>query len=888
MAPEPEKASPRASPTGRQFGPYVLQDLLGAGGMGEVYRARDTRLDRDVAVKMLSSDVSSDPDRLARLTREARLLAALNHPHIAAIHEFEEADGMSGLVMELVEGQTLADRLRDGPLNEESALSIADQIASALQAAHQNGIIHRDLKPANIKVTPAGTVKVLDFGLAKALEAAATADVGLTTRLAAPGATRAGVVLGTPAYMSPEQARGEPLDHRTDIWAFGVVLYEMLTGRRPFTGDTTTDTLAAVIKDDPDWNRVPERERRLLRACLQKDPGRRLHAIADARLLLDDPGKEARSRVAVRWLWPGAAVVALLLALAAVMIPSRGSVPDSPTLRFEVAAPPDMTPDVPVVSPDGRSAVFVASRRDGVSVASLWLHSFETGETRRLFEPQKGMAGPPVWSPDSRSIGFQADAYLMKIDVATGAQHRLVERAALGGMGAWSKDDVILFSGPRGLMRISAQGGVPEPVTTVDDARGEIGHFLPVFLPGGRRFLYLRASPTTDASGIYAGSLDVKPEAQDLTPVVPTRSGPIFVPSAAGDPGFLLFLRGATLLAQAFDHATLKLSGEAVPVADRVALNGVPGPRYGHVSVSETGVLAYRQQESAYANLVWLDRNGRELGALVPDPLENASNLRFSPDGRKLALTVNGSLWVYDLFGRPPVKLTTDGMSDTLLWTPDGSRLVYQSQEMPLQLLSIAADGTGDTPRVVSPPGHYHPIGWSAAGDVLIAAVGTYSPTGWDIVALAVGGQGQPSPIVNTQFVEGIAGASLSPDGRWLAYTSNSTGRMEVWIRSVPGPGKPERISPNGGSDPVWSKDGRELFYVAGRQMMAVRFAPGPVLDFSTAVPLFESPHPHRPLVASTYDVAADGRFLMMKPANRTTAPPGFHVLVNWRPGRPR
>ena len=477
----------------------------------------------------------------------------------------------------------------------------------------------------------------------------------------------------------------------------------------------------------------------------------------------------------------------------------------------------------------------------------------------------------------------------MKMDVTTGAVQRLVERSGNGRHRVHgTRQDVILLSGRGGLRRVSAQGGGTGGRHDVDETRGEIGHFLPALLPGGRRFLYLRAAPTTDASGIYAGSLDVKPEAQDTTRLVPTRSGPIYVPAGADGPGLLLFQRGATLLAQVFDHATLKLSGEAVAIADRVAVNPAPGPRYAHVSASETGVLVYRHQESELVHLVWIDRNGRELGAVVPEPLENAGNLRLSPNSRKLALTVGGDLWVYDLFGRPPVKLTTDGLAESLLWTPDGSRLVYETAGVPLRLLSMAADGAGDAPKVVSPPGHYHPFGWSAAGDVLIAGVGTYTPTDWDIVTLPVGGEGPHTSIVNTRFTEGIAGASLSPDGRWLAYTSNATGRMEVWLRPFAGPGNAERISPNGGTDPVWSKDGRELFYLSGRQMMAVRIAPGPVLDFSTAVAAFESPITHRPFLASVYDVAADGRFLMMKPAKTTTAPPGFHVLVNWRPGRSR
>ena len=454
----------------------------------------------------------------------------------------------------------------------------------------------------------------------------------------------------------------------------------------------------------------------------------------------------------------------------------------------------------------------------------------------------------------------------------------------LAAGGTWNTDDVILFStGP--IVRISAHGGTPEPVTIVDRARKEIGHSLPVFLPDGRHFLYLRASPSTDGSGIYIGSLETRPEAQDARRVIATRAGALYVPGGEAGPGRLLFLRGSLVFAQPFDAAALRLEGEAVPVLERVGSNGGPATRYGLVSASPAGVLAYREPETVYATPVWVDCGGRELGALVPEPLDSPANLRLSPDGRRLALTRDGNVWIYDSAGRPPVKLTTDGLADMLLWTTDGARVVFEHGGPPQRLLSVAADAAGDAPRVVSPPGHYHAHGWSPDKRHLIAVINTYSPTGWDIVTLPVGLDAPPQPVLQTRFNEGSAGASLSPDGRWLAYPSNATGALEIWVQPYPGPGTPRRISPNGGTDPAWSKDGRELFYLEGRNMMAVGVQTGSTFDFAKPVQLFASPYLHQRFTPLSYDVAADRRFIMLKQANTMSTPTPFTVVLNWRAG---
>ena len=598
---------------GTRLGPYEIESMIGAGGMGEVYRARDSRLDRDVAIKVLPDSVSSDPERVVRLEREARTLAALNHPHIGAIYDFERGEGTSRLVLELVDGPTLADRLRAGALAVDEALAIAEQIADALGAAHDKGIIHRDLKPANIKVTPGGSVKVLDFGLAKAFQPVPpTHDTEVTVSIPA-DMTRGGTVLGTPAYMSPEQARGEALDKRTDIWSFGVVVYEMLAGRRPFAGPTITDTVAAVLKEDPDWNFVPARARRLVRRCLEKDPRRRLRDIGDAMALLDDtvqPGLPSTRAGLQRWAWPVAATL-LLTTIAGLLVTRRREPP--PVLnqvRFAFTLPAAITIDAPIVSPDGRSVAFFSQTSDAPNRPRLWLHSLDSGESRQLFQASK-VGGAPFWSPDSRFIAFFADGRLNKMNVAGGAVQTISDVRMPSGGGTWSPQDVIVFSS-NVLMRVPASGGTPAPLTALDASRKEIGHYLPRFLPDGRRFLYLRVSPTTDQSGIYVGTLDAQPEQQNTTRLVATRAGPIYAPPTQGQTGRLLFLRGSTLMAQAFDPARLELGAEAVRVVDQIASAEVPSSRYAHASVSDTGVLAYRRSETVTGELVWVDRNGRE------------------------------------------------------------------------------------------------------------------------------------------------------------------------------------------------------------------------------------------------------------------------------------
>jgi len=868
---------------GTRLGQYEFVELIGSGGMGEVYRAHDTRLNRDVAIKVLPDEVASDPERVARFAREARMLAALNHPHIATIHDFETADGFSGLVLELVHGPTLADRLREGPLALAEAITVAEQIAAAVDAAHEKGIIHRDLKPANIKLTDAGHVKVLDFGLAKALDTALASDSAAPT-VTALAATQAGAFIGTPAYMSPEQARGEPLDKRTDIWSFGVVLYEMLTGSRPFEGQTTTETLAAVLKDDPACDRVPVAARRLVIRCLEKDRRRRLRDIADAAALLDvaaDPVLTRRRSPDARWRWPAIAGLLLIATIGALLLPRKLRHPEPQLpIRFEVAARPGEYVDAPVLSPDGRSIAFLSSETNSPA-RRLWLHSFDSGQSRQLFEAERSATGPPFWSPDGRSIALAADGKLEKIEIADGSGQTVTEVRLVFGAGSWSRDGVILFSTSTGLMRVAAAGGPAVSVTTVDPRAGEIGHFSPTFLDDARHFLYLRASSVM-RGGIYVGSVDARPEDQSRTRLIDTPAGAVYSPGAGGEDARVLFLQENALMSQRFDSRKLQLKGEPVRVADQVGESN----HYVLASVSPTGVLALRHAQPIQALPVWVDRNGNERGTIAGTPLAGLENVRISPDGSRLAMVVQRDIWVYDLAGKPPVKLTFDGRNDYPLWSPDGRRIVYSALSPP-HLVSVSADGTGPAPQSVSPPGHYHPIGWSADGREMIVVLNTYSPTNWDILKLPAHGAGQPVPVVQTEYVEGMLGAGLSPDGRWLAYVSNVTGDPEVWVQPYPGPGAQIRVSPNHGTDPVWAKDGRGLYYLEGTKLMIVPVSAAHDVSFDIPTRLFDSPYLHRPGWPLSYDIAADGRFVMVKRAETQQPASPIVVVLNWTSAAP-
>jgi serine/threonine protein kinase len=682
---------------GTRLGPYEVTAQIGVGGMGEVYKATDSNLKRAVAVKVLPQSVAGDADRLARFQREAEVLAALNHPNIAAIYGLERSGGITALVMELVEGPTVADRIAQGAIPVDEALPIAKQIAEALEAAHEQGIIHRDLKPANIKVRSDGTVKVLDFGLAKAMEPAAGLSPGLSMSptITTPAMTQAGVILGTAAYMSPEQARGKTVDRRADIWAFGCVLYEMLTGRRAFGGDDVQDTFVAIMRDEPDWARLPATLSLALatyiRRCVQKDPRQRVQAIGDLRLALEGafettaPQTTGTPRGRLAWMaFAVAVLVAAALAIPTVRHLREEPPPSPPELRLEINTPPTTAPASLAISPDGQTIVFVATS-EGQS--RLWLRAMDSVEAR----PLTGTNGAqnPFWSPDSRSVGFFADSRLKRIDIDGGSVQTLAN-ANRGTGGAWNRNSVILFT-TRGtpIFRVSDTGGQPVAVTQLESQQGS--HNSPQFLPDGRHFLYW-VRGDSDVSGIYVSELG----SAESRPLLDAEPGAKYVSS-----GHLLFLRRGTLFAQDFDPVRLELTGKPFPIAEQVTSDGSGSG----VSVSGAGSIAYRTSSAnAQRQFVWLDRSGKELSKVGDSVNTNLSSPSLSLDGQRVALyralDGNTDVWLFETRRGVLSRFTSDVADDTSpVWSPDGDRIVFNSNRKGIHDLyqkSATAGGSED------------------------------------------------------------------------------------------------------------------------------------------------------------------------------------------------
>ena len=874
---------------GTRLGPYHIVAILGSGGMGEVYRARDSKLGRDVALKVLPAAVALDRDRMARFKREAEVLASLNHPNIAAIYGFEDSTDVHALVLELVEGPTLADRIALGPLGVDEALSIARQIAEALEEAHEQGVVHRDLKPANIVVRSDGTVKVLDFGLAKAMDRAPGAtDVSQSPTITSPAMmTAAGMILGTAAYMSPEQARGKPADHRADIWAFGVVVFEMLTGKRLFPGETVSDTLASVLKTDPSWDALPRATppmlRRVLRSCLEKDPKRRLQAIGDRRLLLDDltlPGAPATSsRVTAIAVGSAAILAVALLALGLVHFRETSApVTRPPVARVTIALPPGDqvdyrgTPSL-ALSPDGTKLAYVGTHEN--ATRQLFLRVMDGTEAKAIAGTEGAYV--PFFSPDGQWIGFFAQGKLKKVPSEGGIAQVLCD--APSGLGAdWAADDTIYFMpfNTSGMWKVSASGGTPQEVTTLDRSKGEVSHRWPQMLPEGAAVLFtVWTGPGWDEKSLQMHVLKTG-ERRVLAQGASTGR---YVTS-----GHLVYNRDGvqTLMALPFDVERLQVTGgPAVALAEQVWEGGAEGAQY---AVSTAGTLAYVASHPARyeRRMVWVDRTGKvEPLTAMPRPYYDP---RISPDGRQFAVSSeegNERVWTFD-FARPILTaLTQSGSSQSPVWTPDGLRVIYRATRMGFRNIAWkAADGSGEEQPLTTNNNMQTPVSVSPDGKYL--AYAEIDPaTGNDIWLIALDGKGKPEPILRTRSSE--SNPHFSPDGRWLAYVSGESGRSEIYVQPFPGPGGKWMISTDGGTEPVWSRDGRELFYRAGDTLMAVTIATQHAFVAGLPRLLFEGAFEPSGTGTSGYDVSLDGRrFLMIQATAPEPPATQVNVVINW------
>jgi eukaryotic-like serine/threonine-protein kinase len=890
--------------SGTKLGSYEILAAIGAGGMGEVYRARDAKLGRDVAIKVLPASFARDAERMARFEREARLLASLDHPNVASIYGVEDSGETLALVMQLAEGPTLADRIGQGPIPVDEALRIARQIADALEYAHERGVVHRDLKPANIKISRDDSVKILDFGLAKAVQGEASEAEIANSPTLTHMATQAGILLGTAAYMSPEQAKAKPVDRRADIWAFGCVLYEMLTGTMAFHGETVTDTLAAVIRGEPDWSALPAntpaRVRVLLQRCLQKDPKQRLRDIGEARISLDEVlsgAPEVSSSAGVspanfsfwRRVLPWAVACVAVLAAIAVTFSYVGRTPAAPIqlVRFEIPVPQKLTLLSPAefdLSPDGRQLAFDATGADGTS--SIYIRPLDSLQARRL--PGTESTDWPFWSPDSQHIAFFTGEKLRAIDVSSGTIETICDTVKEGG-GSWSRNGLIVFGQPDGgVMKVSADGGSPIPVTSVDSSRGEVGHMFPSFLPDGRHFIYLRVSLNPSIWGIYVGSVDAVPGEQDSQRLLATNYDAEYVPSLDPNIGHLAFLTSdGTLMAQAFDARRLKLMGKAVPLAQGI---GSFSNIFGFFSASAAGALVYRGGAGGLYRLTWFDRQG-EVQGTVGEPIDSAPPA-LSPDGTEAVASRSddqggNALWLLNFSRATSTRFTFGSRAAAAIWSPDERRIVFVSGAD--RVYEKAADGATNEELLLKASGFPSPTDVSRDGRFLL--YNAFAPkTDWDIWALPLRGGGKPFPFLQTQFAE-IDG-HFSPDGRWVAYASDESGRSDVYVRpfsadasaNADGGGVKWQVSYEGGQWPIWSNDGKELYYLTlDWKVMEVDVTTNPTFQAGSPKFLFQAPQQAGNAAGNVGSYTADGkRFLFSVPIEQGGQAP-FNVVLNWQ-----
>jgi serine/threonine-protein kinase len=883
---------------------YRVTGTLGKGGMGEVYRATDTKLNREVALKVLPDAFAKDRERMARFGREAQVLASLNHPNIASIHGLEESEGKRALVMELVEGETLAERLTRGPIPLGEALAIARQVAEALEEAHERGIVHRDLKPANVKVTPKGIVKVLDFGLAKALEgesgSMSSPDLSRSPTMSAM-ATHAGVILGTAGYMSPEQARGQKVDRRSDIWAFGVLLFEMLTGSQLYTGETVSDVLAKVLERTPDWKLLPANTpaslRRLLRRALEKNVHNRLQAIGDARLVIEEclqgPSDEdlapaAAARLETPPLWKKALPWVLLALTAAALVAAlfwgRGRDANEFPVRLsvEVADKPLYTNlgSSEVLSPDGRQLLTIAGDENQ---RELRLRALDQLESTSLVSGS-GTGSPynPFTSPDGKWVGYVTSNELRKIAVSGGTSLTLTKVSRSRGA-SWGPDDTIVIApGPTsGLVLVPAAGGEPQPLTTLDEAKGEATHRWPQFLPGGEAVVF---TSHTQAAGAFDNAVIEAVVLSTGERKVLHRGGTYgrYVPS-----GHLVYVNQATLFAVPFDLEALEVEGAPAPIVQDVSWDATDGGA--QFSFSDTGTLAYVKGGNAIPEypVVWVDREGR-IAQLWGQPGSYA-NPRLSPDGKKLSMTVlsqgNWDIWVFDLERNVSTRLTFEESAETeQVWSPDGEYIVFSSDGKGSDnLYRKRADGSGDIERLTESRAPQWANSWSSDGRFL-AFVSNEEL--FDLWVVPLDAERKPEVFLKTPFSE--TAPDFSPDGRFLAYASNESGRFEVYVRPYPLAGGKWQVSEGGGGYPRWSHDGRELFYRNEEGLMLAPVeAGGGTFRAGTPRKVLEGAFrggiaglPLAGNIFSDYDVTRDGQRFVMFPAAEASQRGAAHAIL--------
>ena len=885
---------------GTKFGRYEIRSKLGEGGMGEVYRARDTQLGRDVAIKILPSSYSTNKDRMQRFEQEACAAGALNHPNILVIHDINAHNGAPYVVSELLDGETLRHRIAGTPLGQRRAIDYALQIANGLAAAHDKGIIHRDLKPDNIFITSDGRVKILDFGLAKLTQVDGNQpQTDIPTRRVD---TDPGVVMGTVGYMSPEQLKGHTVDQRSDIFSFGAILYEMLSGRRAFHRESAAETMSAILREDPpelsDTNKtVSPALGRLVNHCLEKSPQSRFHSARDVAFALEAISASSGSvetQQAIEALpsqswtsrhlsWIIAAVLGALLlgALPFVWLHFQRPAEHPQAIRLTIAPPEKGVVSTISISPDGKRVVYGAPNAEGKTI--LWLRSLDSLTP----QPLPGSENPfftTFWSPDSRYLAFvtSSDNKLKKIDLlGGGSTPQVLANAPNGRGGTWNRDGVIVFApsaeGP--LYRVSASGGEVTPVTTLDESRRDVSHRYPWFLPDGRHFVYLARAATADSTEIYVGSLDSK----ETKRLVAAESGGVYSP-----PGYLLYVRDGSLVAQYFDADKLELTGEAMPIADSLVGFDLTS-NLGRFSVSGNGVLVYYTGiEFDKAQLQWVDRGGKQIAALGGSA--GYGYLRISPDEKRLVFarrdpSTRWDVWLIELTRDAVTRFTFDSRTEVFpIWSPDGTRIAFSSnRDGQMDIYEKLSSGVGNDQELLKQPTEPKFVNDWSPDNRFIAFHVLSGKTRADIWVLPLFGDRKPFPFLQTQH--GEREARFSPNGRWVAYTSDETGPRELFVQSFPSGGGKWQISHGGSGPPEWRSDGKELFYVSGDKLMAVEVkTDGDVFQAGTPKPLFEIRGPALPGAGGVpaFEASNDGkRFLIAASVQEQTFTP-ISVVLNW------